>query len=199
VQKVLIGTQNLGKLKEIRPLLIDWPIALVTPPDLGLQLNVPEEGSTYAENAMFKALVYARHSGLVTLADDSGLEVDALDGMPGLHSARYAPQPGATDADRRVRLLEALCDHPQPWHARFCCVVAIATPAGDVETSVGVCEGVIIPIERGLGGFGYDPIFLLPELERTMAELDLEEKNQISHRARAVIAARPLLKMMLAQ
>jgi XTP/dITP diphosphohydrolase len=195
--KLLLATNNRGKVAEIKALLNGLGIQLLTPAGLGLQLEVAEDGATYAENASKKASVFARLSGLVSLADDSGLEVDALDGKPGLHSHRFAPQPGATDADRRRFLLARLSRRPRPWTARFRATVAIALPSGEVRLATGECEGEIIPEERGSGGFGYDPIFLLPELGRTMAELGMEEKNRLSHRARAVQNAIPILKEVL--
>ncbi|MEJ2302493.1 MAG: RdgB/HAM1 family non-canonical purine NTP pyrophosphatase [Anaerolineales bacterium] len=197
MSKLLLASQNAGKLREMKALLKNVPIDLITPVDLGLHLVVKEEGHTYAENAAHKALVYARHSGLVALADDSGLEVDALDGAPGLYSARYAPQRGATDADRRAYLLQQIEGSPRPWRARFRCTIAVATPSGEVHHTEGTCPGELIPEERGQGGFGYDPIFLIPEMGRTMAELTLEEKNRLSHRARAVQAAIPLLSKLI--
>ena len=207
--KLLIATNNRGKLVEIQALLDDLAVELVTPGQLGLALDVEENGATYAENAALKAVAFAEVSGLPTLADDSGLEVDALDGQPGLHSARFSPQPGASDADRRALLLERLSGKPGPWTARFRCVVALAAPvklAAPVELAApgqalrfaeGVSEGEIIPEERGSNGFGYDPVFWLPEMGRTMAELDMAEKNRLSHRSRAVLAARPLLAELL--
>lgn len=192
--KLLIATNNRGKLREIQALLTDLLLELVIPADLGLQLEVDETGQTYAENAALKVRAFAQASGLMALADDSGLEVDALDGQPGVHSARFAPWPGATDADRRKLLLERLADQPQPWTARFRCLAAIAVPGDEtIHLVEGVCPGQIIPEERGQNGFGYDPIFLIPELGRTMAQLEMDEKNRLSHRARAVLAARPWL------
>lgn len=196
--KLLLATGNPGKLREFRALLVDLESQLLAPGDLDLHLGVEEKGDTYAENAAHKARTYAHHTGLVSLADDSGLEVAALDGAPGLFSARFAPQPGATDADRRAILLQQLQPHPRPWNARFRCTVALATPERVVNLTEGTCPGEIIPEERGQGGFGYDPIFLISELGKTMAELSMAEKNQISHRARAVRAAIPLLKDLLA-
>jgi XTP/dITP diphosphohydrolase len=174
-------------------LLKEEALELLTPDRLGLSLSVEESGETYAENAALKAQAFAQASGLVSLADDSGLEVAALDGRPGLHSARFAPQPGATDSDRRAVLLKLLKDHPQPWTARFVCVVAIAKPDGTLKFAEGECAGMIIPEERGCNGFGYDPLFFIPEIGKTMAELDMDEKNRLSHRARAVKAAIPIL------
>jgi XTP/dITP diphosphohydrolase len=196
MDKLLLASNNRGKLVEIQALLQDMGIELLRPDDLELELEVEEDGETYAENAARKGLAFAKISGLLTLADDSGLEVDALGGQPGLRSARFAPIPNATDADRRAYLLQRLQDHPRPWPARFRCVIALATPAGELRYSEGICPGEIIPTERGQNGFGYDPIFLLPDLGRTMAELTMDEKNRLSHRARAVLASRPLLAEM---
>ena len=193
MSKILLASNNKGKLDEILALLADLNIELVTPAGLGLNMEVAEDGQTYAENAARKGLAFAQAANLLTLADDSGLEVDALNGAPGLYSARFSPKPGATDADRRAYLLAQLVDIPQPWKARFRCVIALATPSGEVKFSEGICPGEIIPEERGSNGFGYDPIFLLPELGHTMAQLEMHEKNQLSHRARAVLAAKPLL------
>lgn len=192
--KILIATANRGKLHEIQALLADLPLTLLTPADLGLQLEVAETGDSYAANAALKATAFARLSGLPTLADDSGLEVEALGGLPGVRSARFSPLPRANDADRRQYLLQRLGNCPRPWRAHFHCTVALADPAGEVSFADGDCPGEIIPLERGDNGFGYDPIFLLPQLDRTMAELSMAEKNQLSHRALAVKAAIPLLR-----
>jgi len=191
--KLLIATGNKGKVREIEALLADIALELVIPKQLGIDIHVEETGTTYAENAKLKAIAYAQASGLPSLADDSGLEVDALAGDPGLKSARYSPKPGATDADRRAYLLQNLRSHPRPWTARFRATMAIALPDGTVRCVEGICPGEIIPDERGTGGFGYDPIFLLTELGHTMAELSLEEKNRLSHRAKAIQATRPIL------
>jgi XTP/dITP diphosphohydrolase len=195
--KLLLATYNRGKVREIQALLGDLGLELLTPADLGLELEFPENGATYAENAAGKALAFARASGLVALGDDSGLEVDALGGKPGLRSHRFAPAPNATDADRRAYLLQQLRGQPRPWTARFRATVAVADPGGKVHYAVGMCEGEIIPEERGAGGFGYDPIFLLPALGRTMAELGMDEKNRLSHRARAIQGARAVLRQVL--
>lgn len=196
MKTLLIASSNPGKIGELMALLQDLDLELVTPQHIDLQLQVEETGKTYAENAARKATEYALASGLLALADDSGLEVDALGGAPGIRSARFSPQPGATDADRRLYLLECLRDYPPPWKAHFHCTVALATPAGDVVFTEGKCCGEIIPEQRGTHGFGYDPIFLLPEVGKTMAELDMNEKNSLSHRSRAVKAAIPLLTEM---
>jgi XTP/dITP diphosphohydrolase len=193
MERLLITTGNPGKLREMRSLLENTQIILVTPQMLGISIHVEENGKTYEENASLKASAFARQSGLVSLADDSGLEVDALDGLPGIRSARFSPLPNATDADRRAILLELLQDHARPWTAHFHCTVAIATSANKVYFAQGNCPGEIIPEERGTNGFGYDPIFMIPEAGVTMAELDMAEKNRISHRARAINAALPIL------
>jgi XTP/dITP diphosphohydrolase len=191
---LLIATNNHGKQVEIHSLLKDLHQEILMPDDLGLHLEVKEDGTTYRENAAKKALAFAAATGLPALADDTGLEVAALGGAPGLYSARFAPQPNATDADRRAYLLERLKIHPRPWMAQFRCIVALATPEGSLEFTEGLCEGEIIPIERGTHGFGYDPIFQISSLGQTMAELTMEEKNHLSHRALAVKAAYPLIK-----
>lgn len=190
---IVIASTNPGKLREFEEILEGAPFRFCLPPALGISLEVVENGQTYAENAALKARAYAQASGRIALADDSGLEVDALNGQPGLYSARYSSKPGAGDADRRAFLLQNLRDKPRPWRAHFHCTVAIATPFGDVFYAEGDCPGEIIPQERGGNGFGYDPIFLLPERGLTMAELSSAEKNQISHRALAVKSALPVL------
>lgn len=194
MQTLLIASSNPGKLREFQSILQDLGVKLVLPADIGVQLTVEEDGSTYYENARKKALAYCQASGLVTLADDSGLEVDVLDGAPGLHSARYSPLPGANDADRRAYLRQQLQGYPPPWNAHFHCTTVVAIPGGEHYTFEGNCYGEIIAEERGEHGFGYDPIFLLPDRGLTMAELPEEEKNRISHRGRATLAALPTLK-----
>lgn len=194
MSKLLLASNNRGKQKEIQALLGDLPIELLLPRQIGLHLDVDEHGKTYAENAALKAVAFARHSGMPALADDSGLEVDVLGGLPGIRSARFAPLPGASDADRRTYLLSRLSEFPRPWIARFRCVLALATPAAKVSFFEGICPGEIIPEERGTDGFGYDPIFFLPECKKTMAELSMEQKNQFSHRARAILKAIPTLR-----
>ncbi len=195
--QLLLASTNPGKLLEMRDLLGDLPIELVTPSQIGAYLEINESGDTYAQNAAIKAQAYAHLSGLLTLGDDSGLEVDAIGGLPGIRSRRFSSKPGATDADRRAYLLEKLRDKPRPWLARFCCAVALATPKGEIYISEGICSGEIIPEERGQNGFGYDPIFLLSETNTTMAELPMTAKNNLSHRARAIQAALPLLTKLI--
>ena len=194
MNKLLIATNNRGKVRELQDLLKSAGITFITPVEMDLSLEVEEDGASYLENATRKALAFAEASGLVTLADDSGLEVDALGGAPGLHSARYSGKPGATDADRRALLLQNLKGRPRPWTAHFHATIVIAKPTGQVESADGNCQGEIIPEERGTDGFGYDPIFLLPELGKTMAELEMDQKNSLSHRARALGNALPILR-----
>lgn len=195
--KLLIATRNPGKVLEYRDLLADLDLELTFPEQEGLDLEVDETGATFEENARLKALAYAQASGLPSLADDSGLEVDALGGAPGIRSARYAG-PQASDADRYRQLLAALADVPAGQRsARFRCVVALAWPDGTVQTAEGRCEGTIGFEPRGEHGFGYDPVFVVQGYGgRTMAELSPEIKNRISHRARAVLAARPFLQKL---
>jgi XTP/dITP diphosphohydrolase len=194
-KKLLIATNNSGKIKELRQLLIGLTgIELVTPGELGLKVKIEESGESFAENAGLKARANTQATGLVALADDSGLEVDALGGAPGLFSARYSGKPGATDADRRAYLLENLAGKPRPWTARFKAVIAISVPGGEIKYAEGVCEGEIITEERGTNGFGYDPIFFMSNLGKTMAELSDEEKNRMSHRGHGVRAAMPTLQ-----
>ena len=193
---LLIATQNPGKVREFRLLLTTLKSTLRFPVELGLQLEVPEDGDTYADNARQKALTYAHASGLITLADDSGLEVDALDGAPGIRSARYTP---GHDADRVSALLAQLRDIA--WEqrtARFRCVIVIATTTGELYTAEGTCQGLIAFDPAGQWGFGYDPIFYLPDYGCTMAQLSQVRKNLISHRARAVESAMPMLRRLLA-
>jgi XTP/dITP diphosphohydrolase len=201
MKQLLIATNNRGKIKELHDLLKATGIELVTPLQINLDMDVVEDGSTYAENATKKAVAFAHASGLVSLADDSGLEVDALDGAPGLYSARYGSPDGGklSDAERRAFLIRNLQNEPRPWAARFHATIAIASPKGETFLAEGFCRGEIIPEERGTGGFGYDPIFLLSELGKTMAELSMEEKNRLSHRARAVMNAKPILNFLFSE
>ena len=193
MSKLLLATNNQGKVREYQSLLKGVPFELVTPAQQGINLEVEESGSTFEENARLKALAFARVSGLLTLADDSGLEVDALKGEPGIRSSRYAGE-GATDADR-VKFLLAKLEHiaPEKRTAHFICVIALAFPDGQIEICSGKCDGLIISEPRGENGFGYDPIFYFPALKKTMAELPTEIKNQVSHRARAAREAAKVL------
>jgi len=196
--RLIVATTNPGKLREIIRLLEGLPMELLSLADYPAVSEAEETGSTFAENAVLKAVHAARHTGETALADDSGLEVDALEGRPGIHSSRFAG-PGATDAQRNALLLEKMKDvSDQDRTARFRCVAALASPSGDVWTFDGVCEGHIMHEPRGEHGFGYDPLFYIPEHGKTMAELPPELKNRISHRARAIIAARAAIEKMAA-
>lgn len=193
-KKLLVATNNKGKLKEYGVLLKGIPFEIVSLADVGIDTDVEETGNTFEQNATIKASSYCAMSGLLTLADDSGLEVDALGGEPGVMSARYAG-PQASDDDRVNYLLSKMAD--VPWEkrtARFVCVIAIATPQRDISLCSGICDGYITYEPKGANGFGYDPVFYFPELDRTMAELTPREKNEVSHRGRAAQEARKLLK-----
>jgi len=192
--RLLLATNNEGKLREYRSLLNGLGYQLVSPKELGITTKVAETGSTMAENAILKATAFASESNLLTLADDSGLEVDALGGQPGVLSARYAGE-NTSQQELINHLLSRLKDVPEEKRgARFRCVIAIATPSGEVKTCSGECPGFITFKASGSHGFGYDPIFYLPQLKRTMAQLTMAEKNGISHRARAAARARKLLE-----
>ncbi|MBI4316487.1 MAG: RdgB/HAM1 family non-canonical purine NTP pyrophosphatase [Chloroflexi bacterium] len=185
LDKLLIATRNPGKIRELQAIFGHLPVRLLTLTEAGFAEDTPETGDTYAANALLKATAACRGTGLPTLADDSGLEVDALRGRPGLLSARYAG-PAATDADRRAKLLAELAQMPDsPRTARFRCAMACVHPGFPERIVEGVCEGRIAPAPVGAGGFGYDPVFFMPEFGCTMAELDEAIKNRVSHRARA--------------
>ncbi len=191
--KLLLATSNRAKVKEYCTLLPGLPFELTTLDREGIKAQVSEMGATYAENATLKAITYADLSRLISLADDSGLEVEALGGEPGPRAARYAGE-GASDESRIEYLLSKLVN--VPWDKRkasFKCVIAIALPDGTVQLCHGECKGIIAFKPRGENGFGYDPIFYLPESARTMAELSLAEKNMISHRGQAARTARQVL------
>ena len=193
---LVVATGNLGKLKEIREILGPEVnlLTLQVFPDLP---EVVEDGDTFQANAVKKARTVATLTGHPALGDDSGLEVDALNGAPGVYSARFAGE-SATDAENNALLLDRLKDVPEAERtARFRCVVAIAAPDGAAHISEGSCEGRILAVPRGDGGFGYDPLFLVPELDRSFAELPASEKNRISHRGRALQNARPLIQRVL--
>lgn len=195
--KLLVATNNRGKLREYSELLRGVPFELTTLSGQGITVEVEETGSSLEQNAIRKATAYVGLSGLITLADDSGLEVDALGGEPGPLSRRYAGE-NVTDKERNDFLLAKLKGVPREKRtARFRCVIAVAVPGGVVKTCEGVCEGIIAFGSRGEGGFGYDPIFYLPELDKHMAELSLAEKNRISHRARAAQKAKRILSRNL--
>ncbi len=194
MRTLLLATSNLHKLEEFRAIFSDLPLRLLSLRDLQLAIDVEEIGTTYAENAELKARAYAQVSNMSTLADDSGLEIDALGGAPGVQSARYLGSEISYEERFRV-ILEQLKGLPLDRRsARFRCVIALVEPLGNIRMVEGVVEGVIAEGPRGTNGFGYDPIFSLPELGKTFAELEPEHKNRISHRARAAQSARKLLE-----
>lgn len=205
MSKLLLASSNPGKIREYRFLLSNLGYQIVTLAEQGIAKVAIESGNSYEQNAQIKATTYAKLSQLTTLADDSGLEVDALGGEPGIHSARFVAK-DATDAEKVRALLAKL--YGIPWEKRtacFKCVIAIATPKGELAVSChlsaisccGECHGIIAFEPRGENGFGYDPIFYLPERGKTMAELPLETKNQISHRAQASRKAQQILKQLI--
>lgn len=194
--QLLLATNNPGKRREFQTLFADLPYQLLLPSDIGLSLDVAETGETYLANAQLKALAFAQAANLLALGDDSGLEVAALNGAPGVYSARYAG-PSASDADRRRKMLAELQAVPSPRLAQFVCIIVIATPAGEQVAFEGVCPGEIIGEERGTNGFGYDPIFYLTPQGRTMAELTEAEKHLFSHRGRAAVQAAAWLREQL--
>lgn len=186
---LLIATTNPGKFREIRLLLHGLPLTLLSLADLPPAAEPEETGHTFAGNARLKAREYARASGLVTVAEDSGLAIDALGGAPGVHSARY---PGATYPDKFKNLYAALAPHPRPWTARYVCALALVdamSPAVAFETQATV-EGEIWPEARGTHGFGYDPIFYYHAYGRTFGEVDDREKLAVAHRGKAFTALR---------
>jgi XTP/dITP diphosphohydrolase len=195
--KLLLATNNPGKLAEYRALLDGCGWELVAPAELGLTLSGEEVGQTYEENAKMKAVQAAQASGLWALADDSGLEVEALGGEPGPQSARFGGEE-ATYQEKMALLLERLRGvPPQKRKCRFVCVIAIAEPSGEVKLCQGACRGLVAEAPHGEGGFGYDPIFYLPDMARTMAQLAAAEKNALSHRGRAARIARQMLEELL--
>lgn len=192
---LLLGTRNPGKIHEIKLILDDLDLKLCSLKDFEQVAVAEENADNYAGNAIAKARFYARETGIMSLADDSGLEVEALEGAPGVHSARYAGE-HATDADRRELLLSEIAKTGSAnRRARFVCAIAVAAAAGEVlNVSEGICEGTIAQAPRGDSGFGYDPLFVPDEYDQTFAELPNEVKNRISHRARALIKLREFLK-----
>jgi len=191
--RLLLATTNPGKIREYRLLLAGVGYQIVTLSEQGITEAVTEQGESYEQNAGIKAAAYAKLSRLITLADDSGIEVDALKGKPGVHSARFAGKK-ATDADRVARLLARLSGVPPDKRtAHFKCVIAIATPEGKLDICQGECHGIVAFEAKGENGFGYDPIFYLPGLGKTMAELPPRLKNRLSHRGKAARKARKIL------
>jgi XTP/dITP diphosphohydrolase len=193
VREIVVATENPGKLREIRKSLGGTAVQIVPLTDLPPLPAVEEDGSTFRENALKKALAVAQRTGRLTIADDSGLEVDHLEGEPGVRSARFAGE-GASDADNNRKLLQCLEGVPPSQRgATFRCVIAVVDPQGRESSIEGTCRGVIGEQERGSQGFGYDPLFIIPELGKTLAELPLEEKNRISHRGKALEALKRTL------
>ncbi|MGE3270532.1 MAG: non-canonical purine NTP pyrophosphatase, partial [Chloroflexota bacterium] len=189
--QVLLGTTSSGKIRELREMLADLPVQVVVPADLGINLDVEEGETSFVANAMLKARAFRRASGVLTIAEDSGFEVDALGGEPGVISARW----GGTDyVVKNQLIIDRLAGLPDEQRGcRYITVLAIATLDGKVYRRTGTCTGLVARAPAGSGGFGYDPIFLVPDLGRTMAEIPQSAKAAISHRGRAVAKAMPLL------
>lgn len=194
---VILGTRNKGKVREFQNLLGNEAFTLLSWQDIAQPISVVEDGETFLENAMKKAEATARITGEPSIADDSGLEVDSLQGRPGIHSARYAG-PEATDEKNYRKILAELKGVPREHRgARFVCVIALCLPNGKREWVEGECRGIITEAPSGKQGFGYDPIFFYPEMGKTFAELSAEEKNRVSHRAEAIRKLRPVLEKYL--
>ncbi len=199
MKKILLSTNNPGKAQELGRLMAGTTWRFTTPAEEGIDLDVEETGVTFEQNAVLKAKAFAKASNLIALADDSGLEVDALNGDPGVFSARYG---GAdiTDTERNQHLLDMLSGIQwEQRQARFRCVIAIAFPNDEMVMCKGECPGIITFEPKGKNGFGYDPVFYLPEFDKTMAELDMDEKNKISHRGKAARQAQFYLNTVLAE
>lgn len=192
MKRLVVGTRNAGKVREIQESLRELDYEC-----MGLPPGMPEaveDGDTFKDNAIIKACYYAKLTGEACLADDSGLEVDVLDGAPGVYSARYAGE-HATDGENNLKLLQALAGiQAEKRTARFRSVLALAEPDGSHLTTDGVCEGLILENSRGEGGFGYDPLFFMPEIGKTLAEMTLEEKNAVSHRGNALKSLKEILR-----
>lgn len=197
-RRLLIATTNPHKIREFREILVGLPYELATPLDLGLSIEVEETGATFAENAALKATAWADAAHMLALADDSGLEIDALGGEPGIYSARWAGEDISYEERFRI-LLARLADVPAERRtARYRAAIAVAEPAPDGLCGMveGTLEGQIASAPAGSGGFGYDPIFYVPDQQRTVGQMSAEEKHRISHRARAAEAARVLLQRL---
>lgn len=193
MRDLLLATTNTHKLQEYRAIFSGIPFRLLSLSDVRLDMDVEETGTTFAENAELKALAYARSSGLLSLADDSGLEIDAMGGNPGVYSARFLGADATYEERFRVILAQLRGLSPEQRTARFRCAITIAEPSGYYRTVEGTIEGVIADAPRGENGFGYDPIFLVPALGKTTAELRSEQKHSISHRGQAARLAAALL------
>lgn len=194
--KIILATQNKGKIRELQELLVGEEIEVLSLQDIKDWEDVEENGVTFADNASLKAKAAVKKTGLIALADDSGLEVDVLDGAPGVYSARFAGEPKDDERnnDKLLELLETVADDQR--QARFRCALVVATPEGEEFLTEGTVEGQILTQRRGTDGFGYDPLFYVPEYARTMAELTLAEKNKLSHRAQAFRKAIPILQAL---
>jgi len=196
-RKILIATRNKHKLREIHQIIQGFPYELLSLDDVEPIPEIVEDGETFEANALKKALTTAKLTGIFTLADDSGLLVDALDGQPGVYSARFAG-PEADDEKNNLKLLSSMKDVEEAHRtARFVCVIALASPDGKTQTVQGSCEGSIAFKAAGQGGFGYDPLFVPEGFDQSFAALDSSVKNQISHRAKALQAVRPLLESQI--
>lgn len=193
-QKIIFATGNQGKMREIREILGDMDVEIQSMKEAGIELDIVEDGSTFEENAIIKAKAVAEHTDAIVLADDSGLEIDYLGGEPGIYSARYLGE----DTSYRIKnqnLIDRLEGVPEAERtARFVCAIAAVMPDGEVITTHGVIEGTIAHEEKGANGFGYDPIFYVPEYHCTTAQLSDEQKNEISHRGKALEAMKEELK-----
>jgi XTP/dITP diphosphohydrolase len=194
--KLVLATRNENKVREIEQILRDVPVDLVSLIDFPDMPLVNEDGTTFEENAIKKALEVWRHTGLASIADDSGLEVDALGGEPGVLSARFAGEPVSYEANNE-KLLKMLAGVPEEDRkAKFVCVAVLVSAKGKMVLQRGELKGVITDRPRGQGGFGYDPVFYLPRKKKTVAELDAETKNEISHRASAFTAIKPFIRLL---
>lgn len=198
MKRIVLATKNKGKIKEMRELLAPMNIEVLSLADFSPVDDAEENGATFAENAMLKARYYFAHTGTPCLADDSGLEVDALGGRPGVYSARYSGE-DATDAANNAKVLREMEGIEKDKRtARFRCAMALVGEGVELTTD-GTCEGALLTEERGQGGFGYDPIFYVPKFDRTLAEMSSEEKNSISHRGAAVRKMADLIAEMMAK
>lgn len=191
--KIVLATGNQGKIKELKAILSDLDVDVLSLQDFPEIEEIIEDGLTFKDNAVKKAKAVTEAVGLIAVADDSGLEVDCLAGAPGIYSARFAGE-GKSDLENNLKLLSLLKDVPDEKRtARFRCVIAVSTPCGELHTAEGACEGIIGRELKGTKGFGYDPLFFLPEYNQTFAELDPGVKNKISHRGRALAKAKIIL------
>jgi XTP/dITP diphosphohydrolase len=191
--KLVLATQNQHKIQEINQILVHPQLELLSLKDLSLKPDIREDGDTFQQNAYLKAYHVAKLTGEITLADDSGLEVNALGGAPGVYSARYAGENATDKQNNRYLLKQMQGIPPSKRQARFCCVIAIVKPDGESFYAEGLCEGVIALSPKGKHGFGYDPLFIIPQYNKTLAELGPKTKNQISHRANALIQAKEII------